>query len=174
MFFTHTMDVPTPPAAVYAYVADFANLPRWDPTITRVERLTPGPVGAGTHYLVVLSFLGSESTMDYVVKEFEPPVRAVLTGVAASAVATDTITVAPTPTGARLTWQAEITLGWPARILDPLLKLLFARDVAKAMANLARELSALATRADAATAPATDAPAPAPVPRPAIATGGSG
>ena len=43
-------------------------------------------------------------------------------------------------------------LGWPARILDPLLKLLFARDVAKAMANLERELSGLAQRAAAAGA----------------------
>lgn len=150
MFFTHTMDVPTPPAAVHAYVSDFKNLPRWDPTIKRVEQITPGPVGTGTRYLVVLSFLGAESTMDYGVREFAPPTRAVLTGVASSAVATDTITIEPTPTGSRLTWQAEITLAWPGRIFDPLLKLLFSRDVAKAMANLERELSALATRPDTA------------------------
>lgn len=149
MFFTHTMDVPTPPAAVHAYVSDFKNLPRWDPTIKRVEQITPGPVGSGTRYLVVLSFLGAESQMDYGVREFQPPVRAVLTGVASNAVATDTITIEPTPTGSRLTWQAEITLAWPGRLLDPLLKLLFSRDVAKAMANLERELGALATRADA-------------------------
>lgn len=147
MFFTHTMDVPTPPAAVYAYVADFKNLPRWDPTVKRVEQITPGPIGSGTRYVVVLTFLGSESTMDYVTKEHRPPVRAVLTGVAANAVATDTITVEPTATGSRLTWEAEITLGWPARILDPILKLLYSRDVAKAMANLERELSAPAQRA---------------------------
>lgn len=148
MFFTHTMDVPTPPAAVHAYVSDFKNLPRWDPTIKRVEQITPGPVGTGTRYLVVLSFLGAESQMDYGVREFQPPTRAVLTGVAANAVATDTITIEPTPAGSRLTWQAEITLAWPARLLDPLLKLFFSRDVAKAMANLERELAALGTRAD--------------------------
>ena len=147
MIFTHTMDVPTPPAAVHAYVADFKNLPRWDPTIKRVEQITPGPVGTGTQYVVVLTFLGAESTMDYRVKEFAPPAHAVLVGVASNATATDTITIEPTPSGSRLTWHAEITLSWPARILDPILKLLFARDVAKAMANLERELSALATRA---------------------------
>ena len=149
MFFTHTMDVPKPPAAVHAYVSDFKNLPRWDPTILRVEQSTPGPVGAGTRYVVVLSFLGAESTMDYTVKEFQAPARAVLVGIAASAVATDTITIEPTPAGSRLTWQAEITLSWPARILDPLLKLFFSRDVAKAMANLERELDALAQEANA-------------------------
>jgi len=143
MFFTHTMDVPKPPAAVHAYVGDFKNLPRWDPTILRVDQTTPGVVGEGTRYVVVLSFLGAESTMDYVVKEFQPPARAVLVGIASNAVATDTITIEPTPTGSRLTWQAEITLTWPARILDPVLKLLFSRDVAKAMANLERELRAL-------------------------------
>ena len=153
MFFSHTMDVPTPPAAVHAYVADFKNLPSWDPTIKRVDQITPGAVGSGTRYVVVLTFLGAESTMDYVIDEYLPPARAVLTGVGSNAVATDTITVEPTPTGSRLTWEAQITLGWPARILDPVLKLLFSRDVAKAMANLERELSGLAQRA----APAREA-----------------
>lgn len=157
MFFTHTMDVPTPPAAVHAYVADFENLPRWDPTIKRVEKVTPGPVGTGTHYVVVLSFLGAESTMDYAVKEFVSPTRAVLTGVASTAVATDTITIEPTPAGSRLTWEAEITLAWPVRILDPLLKLLFSRDVATAMANLERELRTLPARAEGATPAAAGA-----------------
>lgn len=147
MYFTQTMDVPTPPAAVHAYVSDFKNLPRWDPTIKRVEQTTPGPAGSGTRYVVVLTFLGSESTMDYVTKEFQPPARAVLTGVAPNATATDTITIEPTSTGSRLTWEAQITLTWPARILDPILKLLFSRDVAKAMANLERELTALAHHA---------------------------
>ncbi|MEO6027326.1 MAG: SRPBCC family protein [Candidatus Binatia bacterium] len=152
MIFMHTMDVPTPPAAVHAYVSDFKNLPRWDPTIKRVDQLTPGPVGRGTHYVVVLSFLGSETTMDYDTKEFQPPVAAKLVGVASSSVATDTITIEPTPTGSRLTWHAEITLAWPARIIDPVLKLLFSRDVAKAMANLERELRALGQRARAPAA----------------------
>jgi carbon monoxide dehydrogenase subunit G len=147
MIFTHTMDVPTPPAAVHEYVSDFRNLPRWDSTIKRVDLVTPGGLGRGAHYVVVLSVLGSETTMDYETKEFQPPVRARLVGVASNATATDTITIEPTGTGSRLTWHAEITLAWPARILDPLIKLLFSRDVAKAMANLERELSALAERA---------------------------
>jgi len=88
----------------------------------------------------------------HVLPDGVPPARAVLTGVSSNAVATDTITIEPTPAGSRLTWQAEITLAWPARLLDPVLKLLFSRDVAKAMANLERELSALATRADASVA----------------------
>jgi carbon monoxide dehydrogenase subunit G len=147
MIFTHTMEVPTPPAAVHADVSDFKNLPRWDPTIKRVDQITPGPVGTGTRYVVVLTFLGAESTMDYTTKEFQPPTHAQLVGIASNAVATDTITIEPTPAGSRLTWHAEIVLSWPARLLDPVLKLLFARDVAKAMANLERELSALAQRA---------------------------
>jgi hypothetical protein len=154
MIFTEVIDVPKAPAAVHAYVSDFKNLPRWDETIKRVEQLTPGGVGEGTRYVVTLTFLGAESTMDYVTKEFAPPRHAVLTGVAPNAVATDTITVEPTPTGARLTWHAEITLGWPARILDPILKLLFWRDVKKAMTNLERELNALPGDARAAAATA--------------------
>jgi len=143
MQFIHTMDVPKPAAAVHAYVSDFKNLPRWDPTIVKVEQTTPGPVGQGTRYVVVLKFVGSETTLDYQVREYAPPISAMLVGVASSAVATDKITIEPTPTGSRLTWHADITLSWPAKILDPLLKLFFAGDVKKAMANLERELNEL-------------------------------
>jgi carbon monoxide dehydrogenase subunit G len=149
MFFTHTMDVPTPPAAVHAYVSDFRNLARWDPTIKRAELIMPGGPGPGARYVVVVSFLGSEATFDYTTKEFRSPERAVLVGVSSGAVATDTITILPTPTGSRLTWEAQITLAWPARILDPILKLLFMRDVMRAMNNLERELSGLAQQAAA-------------------------
>jgi len=117
MQFIHTMDVPKPAAAVHAYVSDFKNLPRWDPTIVKVEQTTPGPVGQGTRYVVVLKFVGSETTLDYQVREYAPPISAMLVGVASSAVATDKITIEPTPTGSRLTWHADITLSWPAKIV---------------------------------------------------------
>src|SRR5262245_51514942 len=113
MHFTHTMDVPTPPAVVHEYVSDFRNLIRWDPTIKRAELITPGGPGPGSRYVVVVSFLGSESTFDYATREFRPPERAVLIGISSGAVATDTITILPTAQGTRLTWEADITLSWP-------------------------------------------------------------
>jgi carbon monoxide dehydrogenase subunit G len=140
MLFVEVIDVPRPPAAVHAYVADFKNLPRWDPTIIRVEQTSPDPVAAGTTYVVVLEFLGSETTMHYVVKTFEPPARAVLEGKSESATAIDTVEIEPTSDGSRLTWRAEIDLAWPGKLLAPLLKLLFRPSVREAVANLRARL----------------------------------
>jgi hypothetical protein len=140
--FTHSIDVPASPAVAHAFVCDLRNLPRWDPIVARVEQRRPGLIGAGTQYEVVRRLLGSDTTMAYEIAEFRAPVFARLVGIAPRAVATDTITIEPTPGGSRLSWHADLVLAWPARLLDPLLKMRVGRDVARAMANLERELAA--------------------------------
>jgi carbon monoxide dehydrogenase subunit G len=136
MLFVETIDVPTPAATVFDFVSDFNNLPKWDPTIVRVEQTVPGPVQRGTTYIVVLSFLGIETTMHYLVDEYAAPTRAVLRGTAATVLATDTVTVEPRATGSRAIWKAEIELAWPVRLLDPIVRLFFAPTVAQAIVNL--------------------------------------
>lgn len=143
MIFTEVIEVAQPVAVVHAFVSDFKNLPRWDPSIVRVEQTTPDPVGKGTRYVVVLRFLGVELTMDYETTAYDPPARAVLQGTAANAQATDTMTVEPTATGSRVTWVADIALTWPSRIFDPLLRLLFYPSVQTAVANLRAVLEGL-------------------------------
>jgi hypothetical protein len=99
MRFIETIDVPTPAATVFDFVSDFKNLPKWDPTIVRVEQTLPGPVQRGTTYIVVLRFLGLETTMHYLVDAYSAPTHVVLFGTAAAVVATDTVTVEPRATG---------------------------------------------------------------------------
>jgi carbon monoxide dehydrogenase subunit G len=151
MKFKEVIDTTAAPAAAFRFLSDFNNLPAWDPSIVRVERLTAGPISVGTRFLVTLRFLGVESALDYRVEEYEPNRRAVLMGTATTVTATDTVLVEPHRGGCRVTWDADIRFAGPLRLLDPLFAWLFAASVRSAIANLRRELGRLRRRQAAAT-----------------------
>lgn len=48
--FENTIDIRRPVAEVFAFVADFENVPRWNYYVISVQRLSPGPVATGTRY----------------------------------------------------------------------------------------------------------------------------
>lgn len=44
------VDVNRPPEEVFDYCSDHRHEPEWNPMMTRIAKLTGGPVGAGTRY----------------------------------------------------------------------------------------------------------------------------
>jgi uncharacterized protein YndB with AHSA1/START domain len=50
MRFTNTITIDRPPAAVFAYLADFENVPQWNYAIQQTRKLTDGPVAVGSRY----------------------------------------------------------------------------------------------------------------------------
>jgi Polyketide cyclase / dehydrase and lipid transport len=48
--FEQAIDIDRTPEEVFAYLADFTNIPRWNYYVEQVSQLTPGPVRAGTIY----------------------------------------------------------------------------------------------------------------------------
>lgn len=68
-----TCDINAPIERVFALCSDFANAPASIPGITRVEMLTPGPVGVGTKFKETRKFGGSEATEQMEVTSFSPP-----------------------------------------------------------------------------------------------------
>ena len=63
------------PEAVFAFVADLANLPRWQSGIVSAELLTPGPVGTGSRARVVRELLGQRLTVELLLVDHRPPSR---------------------------------------------------------------------------------------------------
>lgn len=61
-----------PVEAVYAFLADLENLPRWNYAIERTVQASPGPVGVGTVYRQLRS-LPTRSEEHFEVTAFEPP-----------------------------------------------------------------------------------------------------
>ena len=50
MKFTNTVTINRPQPEVFAYLADFENVPRWNYAIERTHKITDGPVRVGSRY----------------------------------------------------------------------------------------------------------------------------
>ncbi len=101
------VEVPRPPEVVFPYLAEFQNLTDWDPATVRVVSRSSGPLAVGTAYEVVSAFRGREVDLRYVVTEYDPPHRIVLTGESDSVGAIDEMTFEPIEAGTRVTYVAR-------------------------------------------------------------------
>ena len=83
--------ISAPPEEVFAFVADLANLPRWQSGITSAERTSPDPVGVGSTARVVRDMAGQSLTVDLTITDFEPGRRLALASAASGVSVTATL-----------------------------------------------------------------------------------
>jgi hypothetical protein len=74
---TSKIAIRSDPAAVFAFVSDFENEPKYMAMVEQVEKLTPGPIGAGTQFRTRVRLpasLGMETVMVAVeeIVDFKP------------------------------------------------------------------------------------------------------
>lgn len=131
-----SLDVDASPEATFDYLARFSNAEEWDPGVGEAEMVTPEPVGPGSAFILQVKAMGRSLPFRYEVVEYERPARVTLEARRSPFVSRDTITVEPTPSGSRFTYDADLRLTGPARLLDPLLALAFRRIGDRAMAGL--------------------------------------
>jgi carbon monoxide dehydrogenase subunit G len=60
---------------VFDFVADESNEPKYNPRMTRADKITPGPVGVGTRFNSVMSGPGRAAEMTIEFTEFDRPRR---------------------------------------------------------------------------------------------------
>lgn len=125
-----------PLAEAFAYLSDFSTTQEWDPGVVEAERIGDAPVGEGTEFRVVASFLGRTSELTYRIDAFAPGEAVTLLGENATVVSLDTITFEALGAGTRITYDADLSLKGPLRIADPLLRLAFKRTGDRALAGL--------------------------------------
>ena len=134
----------------FSYLAVFSNAGQWDPGVLEGEQLDPGPVRVGSRFLLVVPFLGRKLPLVYRVTELSAGDRRVVLDAASRFLrATDRIAVRPRPAGrgASVSYQAEVTLAGPLRLLDPLLGRGFRGVGERAAAGLASTLASADTTA---------------------------
>lgn len=136
-----TVDSTKSQQEAFDYLADFTSTAQWDPGVVRARKLTDGPVGVGTQFRVEANFMGRTTPLVYVVTAYEPPSRFVVSGENSTVTSLDEITVEKVGDGSRVTYDAELTLKGPAKLLDPLLGLAFGRIADKAIAGLRKALN---------------------------------
>lgn len=138
--FRAAIAVPGGPEKTFEYLSDFARVADWDPGVVESEKVGEGPVGVGTVFRVVSSFLGRRVPLRYEVTELDAPRRIVLRGEGDRIRALDEISLEPTESGTRILWQARVELLGPWRLLDGLLDLVFQRVGERAVRGLALAL----------------------------------
>jgi uncharacterized protein YndB with AHSA1/START domain len=77
--FENTVIIRRPVAEVFAFLADFENVPKWNYAIVETRKVSAGPVGIGTTYHQTRS-IPSRSDESFEVTAFEPPRRLEIQG----------------------------------------------------------------------------------------------
>ena len=105
-----TIEVARPIDEAFCYASDFSNIAQWDPGVAESRKTSPGAVGVGTTFKVLVRFGPRRIPMDYSIRVHEPTGRVVLEGTSESIHALDDIGFAATPAGTRITYTADISL----------------------------------------------------------------
>jgi carbon monoxide dehydrogenase subunit G len=105
----------------FAFIADFANAMHWDPGVATSEAIDDAPVGVGKRYRLGVRMGSRVAPMEYRITTFEAPHRVVLEGEGSSVTAVDDIRFAPSGTGTRIDYTADIRLGGLLFLIQPFL-----------------------------------------------------
>jgi len=77
--FENVVVIDRPVEEVFAYLADFSNVPEWNYAIEETRQVSPGPVGVGAEYRQTRS-LPRPSEETFVVTEYEPNQKLAIEG----------------------------------------------------------------------------------------------
>jgi len=118
--FQNTVTIRRPVEEVFAFLADFENVPRWNHAILQTTKTSPGPVRVGTTYHQIRS-IPRRSEEGFEVTVFEPTSRLAVHGDIGPFTATISYLLAPIGDGTRLTNAVDLEPSSGAlRLLAPL------------------------------------------------------
>jgi uncharacterized protein YndB with AHSA1/START domain len=105
--FENTVTIGRPVGQVFAFLADFENIPKWNYAIVETRKVTPGPVGVGTAYRQTRS-VPRRSEEGFEVTGFEPESRLEVQGTIGPFQARLRYTLEPVAEGTRLTNAVDL------------------------------------------------------------------
>jgi carbon monoxide dehydrogenase subunit G len=77
-FVEASQSIAASPQAVFAFLSDLANLPRWQSGVVSAERTSPDPIGIGSTAHVVRELMGQRLAVDLTITRYEPGRRLAL------------------------------------------------------------------------------------------------
>jgi uncharacterized protein YndB with AHSA1/START domain len=137
--FENTVTIERPAPEVFAFLAKFENVPKWNYAIDRTVKTSPGPVGVGTTYRQTRS-VPRRSEEGFEVTVFEPPTRLTVEGQLGPFHARTTYVTEPTADATRLTNLVELE---PSNAVLKLVAPLAIRRVKAAVAQNLEKLKQL-------------------------------
>jgi len=129
-----------PPEAVFDFVADERNEPRFNSQMLRAEQITPGPIGLGTRFRAETASRGRPLAMVIEFTTFERPRRLASSTRMSGMDVQGTLTFDPVPEGTRMRWQWELTPRGLVKLVTPLVARMGRRQEEAVWAGLKRVL----------------------------------
>lgn len=140
---SRTFTVSLPPEKVIDYLKDFEHATQWDPGTQSCERIDRGPVAEGAYWHNVSKFLGVRTELTYKLEELSDH-QVVFVGENQSSRTVDTITVDAQGSGSVITYVVDLEMLGTARLLSPVMKLVFeklAGDTERQMSSVLNTLA---------------------------------
>lgn len=145
MSFQISLDIHRSPSDVFAFVADFRNMPRWYDAVERVTATTAASTGQGARFHMVRSLPGTRAYNDVEVTSFQPDEEVTFASINGPTPFRYHYRLAPAPGGTRLTLDGRISaegLTGPAAHLGGLAERLFERGMRTNLGALKRIIEA--------------------------------
>ena len=133
--FENTITIHRPSEEVFAFLADFENVPKWNYAIEKTRKTSPGPVGVGSAYRQTRS-VPRKGEEGFEVTVFEPGKRLAVRGQIGPFRARIGYLLEAAPGGTRLTNDVALDpspgiLGLAARLSIPRVKAAVAENLSK-------------------------------------------
>jgi hypothetical protein len=134
--FQNTVTIARPADEVFAFLADFGNIPAWNYAIARTVQTSPGQAGVGATYRQTRT-IPRRSEEDFEITDFAPPSRLAIKGQLGPFNASSSYLLEPMAGRTRLTNNVELELS--SALLRPIGPL----AIPKVKAAVARNLGTL-------------------------------
>jgi hypothetical protein len=133
-----------PVDAVFDFVADERNEPRYNSRMLRADKLSPGPIGLGTRFRAEMRTRPRPTKMTTQFTGYERPRRVALRSHLSAMEIQGALTFDPVPEGTRMRWSWVVAPRGVVRLLTPLVARTGRRQEQAIWASLKRLLEAQA------------------------------
>jgi carbon monoxide dehydrogenase subunit G len=136
---------PVPPDQVINYLKDFAHAEEWDAGTQQCTRNDAGPIEPGASWHNVSKIFGLTVELTYTLDEVSDDTL-VFVGTNRSSTSRDTITVGAAGRGSEVTYRADLSMRGPAKLLNPVMKLVFEKLASDTEKQLSKALNGLGAK----------------------------
>jgi Polyketide cyclase / dehydrase and lipid transport len=131
-----------PVDAVFDFVADERNEPRYNPRMLRVDKLSPGPIGLGSRFHAEMTSRPRPAEMTIEWTGYDRPRRLASWTQLSTMEIRGALTFDPVPEGTRMRWSWVVKPRGVFKLLTPLVARTGRRQEQAIWANLKRVLEA--------------------------------
>ena len=139
--FSHTVEIPRPPAEVFPWLLEDDKVPRWTGHLERYERLDGGALGPGSRLRQILEVSGRTIDVELEIIGYQPPSSAQTRFNTNGVEVVSSYALEAAGAGTRLTQALEARpSGFTARMLVPIVQPRLEQKLTEDLERLRQEL----------------------------------